>query len=197
MRVLEIVARGLEGFSKHKFASNVVEKCLEHADDHWRRRVVLSLADGNQRRVEGEGVLVGIIKDNFGNYVIQKLLDTLHVDDYLAFLELLQPAMAQAKRTGCGKQLLAIEKRMHRFASYRNGLANGPPPFNPTYQLPLPTPPFASHYASNANTPPPLTADTQSLQSSTIPSINGDAVEGAAVSSRKDSETSDHGGIHR
>jgi hypothetical protein len=36
--------------------------------------------------------------------------------------------------------------------------------------------PYGSHYASVSNTPPPLTADTQSLQSSDIPSVNGDAV---------------------
>lgn len=48
--------------------------------------------------------------------------------------------------------------------------------------------PYGSHYASVANTPPPLTADTQSLQSSTIPSVNGDAVEGAQSFSRKESD---------
>ena len=71
-RVLNIVGRGLEAYSKHKFASNVVEKCLERADDGWRRDVIFALANGNQRRGEGEGVLVGLIKDNFGNYVIRE-----------------------------------------------------------------------------------------------------------------------------
>ena len=71
--VLQIVLRGLEGYSKHKFASNVVEKCLEQADDGWRRQVIWALSDTTQRRVEGEGVIVGLIKDNFGNYVIRML----------------------------------------------------------------------------------------------------------------------------
>lgn len=73
-RVLQIVLRGLEGYSKHKVASNVVEKCLEQADDHWKRQVVYTLADCNQRRVESDGVLTSMIKDNFGNYVIRKSL---------------------------------------------------------------------------------------------------------------------------
>jgi len=71
-RVLQIVLHGLENYSTHKFASNVVEKCLEQADDAWRRQVIFMLADRSQRRVEGEGVIVGLIKDNFGNYVIRK-----------------------------------------------------------------------------------------------------------------------------
>ncbi|KAI6813032.1 putative Pumilio like protein [Hortaea werneckii] len=191
-RVLQIVLRGLEGYSKHKFASNVVEKCLEQADDTWRRQVVYTLADCSQRRVEGDGFLASMIKDNYGNYVIQKLLDTLSSDDFAFFVELLQPAVNQAKRTGCGKQLMSVEKKMHRLPPRWNGPA--PPAsygHNP-YQLPLPTPPFASHYASATTTPPPLTSDTQSLQSSAIPSINGDAVEGADCS-RKGSEPSSEG----
>lgn len=70
--VLDIVGSGLEAYSKHKFASNVVEKCLEKADDGWRRDVLATLANGEQRRCEGESVLVSLIKDNFGNYVIRK-----------------------------------------------------------------------------------------------------------------------------
>ncbi|KAK3709564.1 mRNA binding protein puf3 [Vermiconidia calcicola] len=192
-RVLDIVSRGLEAYSKHKFASNVVEKCLEKADDYWRRSVVFAIANGNQRRGEGEGVFVSMIKDSYGNYVIQKLLDTLCPEDYMHFLDVLQPAVTQAKRTGCGKQVLSIEKKMHRFPMLRNGPTNGGA-YNPNaYQLPLPTPPFASHFGSAATTPPPLTADSQSLQSSAIQSINGDAVEGAAFGSRKGSELSNDG----
>ncbi|KAF2168021.1 hypothetical protein M409DRAFT_53355 [Zasmidium cellare ATCC 36951] len=198
-RVLGIVGRGLEGYSKHKFASNVVEKCLEKADNDWRREVLITLRQANQRRTEGEGVLIGLIKDNFGNYVIQKLLDTLAPDDYFFFVDLLQPAMVQTKRNGCGKQVLSIDKKMHRFDSYRTGGAPiGTTPFNRNgFQLQMPTPPFASNYTSAATTPPPLTADTQSLQSSGIPSVNGDTVEGATLMSRKGSEPSPDTAIQR
>lgn len=208
-RVLQIVLRGLEGYSKHKFASNVVEKCLEQADDTWRRQVVYTLADCNQRRVEGDGVMASMIKDNFGNYVIRKLrlqcqpcsgltdstekiLDTLCPEYFAFFVDMLQPAVNQAKRTGCGKQLMSVEKKMHRLPPRWNGPGgNGGYGHNP-YQLPLPTPPFTSHYTSAATTPPPLTADSASRQSSTIPSINGDAVEGADAS-RKGSDPSADG----
>ncbi|CAK3855225.1 Pumilio 2 [Lecanosticta acicola] len=195
-RVLAIVMHNLEGYSKHKFASNVVEKCLERSDDHWRRQVVATLNQAT-KRIEGEAVLVAMIRDSFGNYVIQKLLDTLSSQDFAFFLEILQPAVALAKRAGCGKQVLSIEKKMHRFDTYRNGSISGGPTFNrPGFQLPLPPPSFASNYNSAANTPPPLTADTQSLQSSGIPSVNGDTVEGAAAS-RKCSEHSTDAGFPR
>ncbi|SMR46475.1 unnamed protein product [Zymoseptoria tritici ST99CH_1E4] len=213
-RVLQIVGRGLEGYSKHKFASNVVEKCLERADDSWRRNVVLTLGQGNPQRMGnihgihiGDGILVNMIKDNFGNYVIQKLLDTLAPDDYHLFLEVLQPAMIQAKRTGCGKQVLSIDKKMHRFDPYHShNLANNMPfdrngyPMDNGYQMgvpiAMPQHQFASNYNSAATTPPPLTADTRSLQSSGVPSINGDTMEGAS-SSRKGSDQGFEAGLVR
>ena len=72
--VLNIVMRGLEMYSKHKFASNVVEKCLEWADDLWRRNVLCKLSSDERRGPDGEGILVGMIKDNYGNYVIRKFI---------------------------------------------------------------------------------------------------------------------------
>ncbi|KAK0253510.1 mRNA binding protein puf3 [Friedmanniomyces endolithicus] len=156
LRVLDTVLQGLEGFSKHKFASNVVEKCLEQADDTWRRRVIYKLADLSQhRRMEGgEDVIVGLIRDNYGNYVIQKLLDTLCAADFNNFIDLLQPAMTQAKRAGAGKQTQSIEKKMDRYMrplhrhvnvnGVNNGINNGTPSFNkPNY------PPAPHHHQSH------------------------------------------------
>lgn len=122
--------------------------------------------------------------------VTEKLLDTLCLDDYLFFVDLLHPAMQVSKRTGAGKQVLSIEKKMHRYDSYRHG---GPPAvaaFNRnTFQMPLAAPTFAGDYNSATNTPPLFTADTQPLHNSGLPGISYDAVEGATVS-RKGSEQS-------
>ena len=129
----------------------------------------------------------------------EKLLDTLCLEDFSYFHDLLQPAMSQAKRTGCGKQVQSIEKKMDRLARPRwnaNGNGNTNGFHNEMYRMPLPNSQFASSFASAANTPPLLTADTQSLQSSAIPSINGDAVEGADRS-RKGSEQCGDGRYER
>ncbi|EMC96457.1 hypothetical protein BAUCODRAFT_108119 [Baudoinia panamericana UAMH 10762] len=71
-QVLQIVFVGLETYSKHKFASNVVEKCLEQADDRWRHAVLHKMADMNQHRVEGDGYVASLVKDNYGNYVVRR-----------------------------------------------------------------------------------------------------------------------------
>lgn len=78
-KVLDMVIKGLEGYSKHKFASNVVEQCLTQASDAWRREVLDIIDRGNKR--EGEGMLVGFIRDNYGNYVIRMCNAYLHHQD--------------------------------------------------------------------------------------------------------------------
>lgn len=126
------------------------------------------------------------------NDLAEKLLDTLSRDDYFLFLDVLHPAMTQAKRTGCGKQVLSIEKKMHRFEDFRNGGVSSDGFHYQVQPMPGPMPTlsqFVSHYTSAATTPPPLTADTQSLQSSRVPSVNGDTIEGASAG-RKGSEQS-------
>jgi mRNA-binding protein PUF3 len=86
VQVFRLVIAGLEGYSKHKFASNVVEKCIEYSDDNWRREVVNVLTAADQRRSEGDTTLVSMIKDNFGNYVIRESTilstDAAHADLY-------------------------------------------------------------------------------------------------------------------
>lgn len=68
--VLRIVKDGLSMYSKHKFASNVVEKCLQYADDAWRHEIVHMLIAGV--RPEGDSMVLDMIKDSFGNYVIRE-----------------------------------------------------------------------------------------------------------------------------
>lgn len=146
--------------------------------------------------------------DTFADLIPEKFLDVLEINDYFVFCDHLQAPLLQAKRSGAGKQVLAIEKKMHRFDHIqRNGNINHGGHFHMQsgsgYQMPMQiamtVAPYASNYNSAATTPPPLTADTQSLQSSCLPSINGDAVEGAAASRKGSDPSSMHSidGLHR
>ncbi|KAL6343159.1 hypothetical protein AAG906_020948 [Vitis piasezkii] len=57
--------------SQHKFASNVVEKCLEYGDVNERGLLIEEIIGHN----EGNDNLLIMMKDQFANYVIQKILD--------------------------------------------------------------------------------------------------------------------------
>lgn len=121
----------------------------------------------------------------------EKLLDVVSRHDYALLIENLQPEMNKAKRSGCGKQVVSvsctcysgtitlltaisqIEKRMHRFApSSNHGMQ---------YALPY------SGRNGNGGSSSSFAADAKPFQSAASPSINGDAVAGAA-NSRKGSE---------
>ncbi|GAM86073.1 hypothetical protein ANO11243_040830 [Dothideomycetidae sp. 11243] len=127
--VLSIVSDGLDIFSKHKFASNVVETCLAYGGADFRRLVLDRFIAGNKRA--HESLLLGLIKDNFGNYVIrksfivrsaqtvipadkhlaEKMLDVLPQPEYFLFLTHLGPEIQKARRAGCGKQVASVSRK--------------------------------------------------------------------------------------
>jgi mRNA-binding protein PUF3 len=69
-KMIALVTDKLLVYSKHKFASNVVEKCLIFGNDEQRREIMLTATNVDSR---GESNLTGLIKDGYGNYVIRML----------------------------------------------------------------------------------------------------------------------------
>lgn len=68
-RIIAIVMGQLLAYSKHKFASNVVEKSIEFGAAHERDYIISTLTSANDR---GESPLLGLMRDQYGNYVIRK-----------------------------------------------------------------------------------------------------------------------------
>ncbi|KAH8701208.1 armadillo-type protein [Phaeosphaeriaceae sp. PMI808] len=154
-------------FSKHKFASNVVERCLVCGSDDQRRELVDASIAKNER---GENNLLNLLKDGYGNYVIQKLLETLSRDDYDTFVAALKPELEKAKKIISGKQIVSVEKKMYRYD-----------------RIDSPTMPGESNEVPPT---PALSSTAQSPQSSSIPSANlstvDDPVHSATANARKD-----------
>jgi mRNA-binding protein PUF3 len=92
-------------FSKHKFASNVVERCLVCGSEAERRDLVSTVITKNER---GENSLLSLLKDGYGNYVVQKMLETLTRPDYEIFVEALKPELEKAKKIISGKQIQSV-----------------------------------------------------------------------------------------
>ena len=58
--------------SIHKFASNVIEKCLYNGTDEQKTEIINELLN------KGDNVhdsLISLVKDKFGNYVVQKMIE--------------------------------------------------------------------------------------------------------------------------
>ena len=73
-RIIALVKAQLVHCSKHKFASNVVEKSIQFGSPEQRREIVALLTPLNEK---GESPLAGVIRDQFGNYVVRKLHSSL------------------------------------------------------------------------------------------------------------------------
>ncbi|EIE19195.1 ARM repeat-containing protein [Coccomyxa subellipsoidea C-169] len=71
--------------STHKFASNVVEKCLEFGTRDQRRRLVSTmLGEGSGLDSAGaDQLLQTMTKDQYGNYVVQKTLESIKPFDLI------------------------------------------------------------------------------------------------------------------
>ncbi|XP_028772080.1 pumilio homolog 5 [Neltuma alba] len=70
-QIVSKLAGKIVQLSQHKYASNVVEKCLEHGDATEREALISEIIG----QPGEDHNLLTMMKDQFANYVIQKLLD--------------------------------------------------------------------------------------------------------------------------
>lgn len=67
--MIDVVKRKLLWHSKHKFASNVVEKSIDYGNETQRREIIAKLATEAEG---GDDHLIGLMADQYGNYVFRK-----------------------------------------------------------------------------------------------------------------------------
>ena len=72
-----ILVAGVRGkvlhLSQHKFASNVVEKCVQNANRAERALLIEEVCTANSDSPSSP--LHAMMKDQFANYVVQKMID--------------------------------------------------------------------------------------------------------------------------
>ncbi|KAI1501005.1 armadillo-type protein [Biscogniauxia marginata] len=151
--------------SKHKFASNVVEKCIEFGTAEERKAIRTQLTALSS---DGTSPLQIMMKDQFGNYVIQKLMQYLDGPDRESFIEEMRPQFATLKKMSTGRQILALERLM--------SVTGGPNSASNTNVGTPTTPSLLVDVNSTAPTPS-LTMEQNSPQSSSPPSTNVSTLE--------------------
>lgn len=107
-QVMEIVRSSILVFSRHKFASNVVEKCIIRGSSLQRDLLIEEILRPHAN--DGVVPLNVMMKDQFANYVIQKLLDVTKGDQHDRLVEAIKPHLTQLKKFTYGKHLASIEK---------------------------------------------------------------------------------------
>ncbi|PHH72582.1 hypothetical protein CDD82_5909 [Ophiocordyceps australis] len=142
-RMIGLVMTQLLTLSKHKFASNVVEKCIAHGTAEQRtaaRELLMSVGS------DGSCPLPHMMRDQYGNYVVQKLVSHLEGSEREAMVEQIKPQYYALRKNGSSKQLQALEKLL--------GLAK----------------------CESVTTTPLLTNETNSPTSSSPPSVHASTV---------------------
>ncbi|GAV76020.1 PUF domain-containing protein [Cephalotus follicularis] len=89
--------------SQHKFASNVVEKCLEYGSTTERDLIIEEIFGHN----EGNDNLLIMMKDQFANYVVQKILEICTENQRAMLLSLIRSHVHALKKYTYGKHIVA------------------------------------------------------------------------------------------
>ncbi|ODN84336.1 hypothetical protein L202_00308 [Cryptococcus amylolentus CBS 6039] len=83
--------------SVQKFSSNVVEKCIRVADPEIRKVLVGEVL--NRSRLEK------LLRDSYGNYVIQTILDYCEIGQRMVLVECIRPILPSIRNTPYGKRI--------------------------------------------------------------------------------------------
>lgn len=106
-----IVARPLgrlANLSRQKFSSNVIEKCLEKANNELCQQYVDELCQ--------PVVIRELLHDQYANYVLQKAMQVSSHDQGIALVNALKPHLASIRNTGCGKRIVSKILRKYNAA---------------------------------------------------------------------------------
>ncbi|XP_055310309.1 maternal protein pumilio-like isoform X2 [Sitodiplosis mosellana] len=91
--------------SQHKFASNVVEKCVTHATRAERAFLIEEVCQFN------DNVLHIMMKDQYANYVVQKMIDVSEPTQRKILMHKIRPHMNSLRKYTYGKHIIAkLEK---------------------------------------------------------------------------------------
>ncbi|KAG7290907.1 hypothetical protein NEMBOFW57_000912 [Staphylotrichum longicolle] len=174
-RMIAMVTPQLLTLSRHKNASNVVEKCILFGTHQEQRAIRDQLVIGGD---DTNSPLFQLMRDQFGNYVIQKLVKALQDNqDQGVLVDKLASHLQSLKRSGAtSKQIEAMERLVRE-----SQIPTSPP--SSKMHTPASTAPTSPGLRVDINSAAPTPSLTMgpnsplSTPSSNPPYLNGDAVE--------------------
>lgn len=115
--LMKEVQAHLLDFATHKFASNVVEKCLQYANKRDKDEMIWTIInvtfDMNQPvdSKTGHCVLENMVRDPYANYVVQKVIEVSDERQRAAIVRYVRDNIVQLRRYTYGKHIIVrLEK---------------------------------------------------------------------------------------
>ena len=97
-KLAENIAQNVVYYAKHKYSSNVVEKCFDYCDGIYLFNLMMN--------VQKKENLRELILDEHGNYVVQKVLLLSDSKTKIAMLKLIVPLFDQLKSHPYGERVI-------------------------------------------------------------------------------------------
>ncbi|KAI5159888.1 pumilio RNA-binding family [Nematocida ausubeli] len=104
-KIITDLSDNIAEYSTHKFASNVMEKCVICGTMEDRKHMLKQLKSAVGP--SGEDMLIHITMDKFGNYVIQRLLDVLTGADKEVLMAHLKANISDLKKSSYAKCIIS------------------------------------------------------------------------------------------
>ena len=98
-------------YSLHKFASNVIEACLGVGNEQQVKGIVKEMLIQDEESEDNE-VIVNLVKDKYGNYVIQKMIEVSDKEDKEIIIQRIVNLQATKKRDGFSKHVMNFIEKM-------------------------------------------------------------------------------------
>uniref|UniRef100_A0A1I7T751 PUM-HD domain-containing protein n=1 Tax=Caenorhabditis tropicalis TaxID=1561998 RepID=A0A1I7T751_9PELO len=116
MLIIKRVSDNLLDFATHKFSSNVIEKCLEQGSIYHKSLMVTAACC----RPEGNmPIVVQMMKDQYANYVVQKMFDQVTADQRRDLILTVRPHIPVLRQFPHGKHILAkLDKHFQKQVSF-------------------------------------------------------------------------------
>lgn len=103
--IMDLVQAEVVQLSQHKFASNVVERCLQHGSLEEREILIEILIVGEGS--PNSSPLNHLVRDQFGNYVVQRVLDVARPPQRERVVTILRAQVPAIKKYSYGKHIIA------------------------------------------------------------------------------------------
>jgi len=131
-RIVSAVTGKVLPLSQHKFASNVVEKCVQYANRNERAVLIDEVCITNLEVPQACPLHI-MMKDQYANYVVQKMIDVAEATQRKVLMHNIRPHVNTLKKYTYGKHILTKFERY--FLNKNNGEPLGPigpPPTGPS-----------------------------------------------------------------
>lgn len=96
-------------YSQHKFASNVVEKCFQFGARKERQEIIEEMMG----KRDANSPLYQMMKDQYANYVVQKMIDLADEQQRKLLVEAIKPHIPTLRRYTYGKHIIARIEKMN------------------------------------------------------------------------------------